>query len=147
MKAIQQWLLKLRGNGILMIVAPRKESNFDHRRGIVKFEHILNDFNSNIAETDLTHIEEILELHDLKLDPLAGTYEQFKIRSLNNFQNRCLHHHVFDLYILRKILEYFKLEIVHEENISSDYIIMGKKRGHIPHNRSVDASTKCGETT
>jgi len=27
----------------------------------------------------------------------AGSYEKLVRRSLNNFDNRCLHHHVFDL--------------------------------------------------
>jgi SAM-dependent methyltransferase len=127
MKAIQQWLLKLKKDGIILVVASRKEANFDHKREIVKFEHILDDFNNEIAETDLTHLDEILSLHDLKMDTPAGTYEQFRIRSLDNFNNRCLHHHVFDLEILRKIFEYFKLKIIYEEKIYSDYIIIGKK--------------------
>jgi SAM-dependent methyltransferase len=127
MKAIQQWLSKLKKDGIIVVIAPRKESNFDHKREIVKFEHILDDFDSEISETDLTHLDEILSLHDLKMDPPAGSYEQFKIRSLDNFNNRCLHHHVFDLEILRKVFKYFKLEIICEEKIYSDYIIIGKK--------------------
>jgi SAM-dependent methyltransferase len=127
MKAVHQWLLKLKDNGVIMVIAPRKESNFDHKREIVKFEHILDDFNRDIAETDLTHLDEILKLHDLEMDPPAGNYEQFKTRSLNNYKNRCLHHHVFDLEVLRKIFEYFGLKIVYEENIYRDYIIIGKK--------------------
>jgi SAM-dependent methyltransferase len=127
LKAISQWLSKLKEGGILVLIAPRKESNFDHKRETVKFEHILDDYNNNIGEDDLTHYEEILKLHDLKMDPPAGTYEQFKTRSLNNFKNRCLHHHVFDLYVLIKIYEYFNLKIIHTENIISDYIIIGQK--------------------
>jgi SAM-dependent methyltransferase len=127
MKAIQQWLLKLKKDGIILIIAPKKESNFDHKREIVKFEHILSDYNNEVAETDLSHVDEILSLHDLRMDPPAGSYEQFKIRSFDNFNNRCLHHHVFDLEILRKMFEYFDLKIIYEEEISSDYIIMGKK--------------------
>jgi SAM-dependent methyltransferase len=127
MKALQQWLLKLKKNGILIIIAPRKESNFDHKREIVKFEHIMDDFHKNIEETDLTHLEEILQLHDLKMDPPAGTYEQFKTRSFDNYKNRCLHHHVFSLDVLEKMLKYFDLKIIQRDNIESDYIIIGQK--------------------
>ena len=41
-------------------------------------------------------LEEILALHDLSKDPQAGSAEAFERRSRLNFQNRCLHHHVFD---------------------------------------------------
>jgi hypothetical protein len=138
-------VVKIKKDGIIMVIAPRKESNFDHKREIVKFEHILDDFNSEIAETDLTHLDEILSLHDLKMDPPAGSCEQFKMRSLDNFNNRCLHHHVFDLEILRKIFKYFKLEIIYEEKIYSDYIVIGKNEiGHTAHNRTVYASPPVG---
>jgi SAM-dependent methyltransferase len=127
MKALQQWILKLKEGGIIVIIAPRKESNFDHNRETVKFEHILDDFNKNIDEKDLTHLEEILKLHDLKMDPPAGNYEQFRLRSLDNYKNRCLHHHVFNFDVLENMLKYFNMEIIYKENIGSNYIIIGKK--------------------
>ncbi|MDR2587792.1 MAG: hypothetical protein LBC67_00035, partial [Spirochaetales bacterium] len=96
-------------------------------RETVEFEHILDDFNKNIDETDLTHLDEILRLHDLEMDPAAGNYEQFKSRSLDNYKNRCLHQHVFNLDVLGKMLEYFNLRILHREIIGSNLIIIGKK--------------------
>jgi hypothetical protein len=41
-------------------------------------------------------LPEILEKHDLMRDVAAGSIQNFQERSLNNFSNRCLHHHVFD---------------------------------------------------
>jgi len=32
---------------------------------VTSFEHIVNDFLRNIAEDDLTHLKEVLSLHDL----------------------------------------------------------------------------------
>ena len=57
---------------------------------------MFEDFKNGTGEDDLTHLPEILELHDLACDVGAGTFEQFRARSLENFSNRCLHHHVFD---------------------------------------------------
>lgn len=125
--AIQKWLLRLESNGCLLIVAPRKESNFDHRREVVQFEHLLTDCQQNVSEADLTHLDEILEFHDLTLDPPAGTLTQFKERSLNNFANRCLHHHVFDLSVLKKIFDYFGLEVIQTFQLHSDIVILGRK--------------------
>jgi SAM-dependent methyltransferase len=126
-KAVEQWLSVLKQDGILVIVAPRKEASFDHKRGIVKFEHLISDYQNEIKENDLTHLEEILTLHDLKLDPPAGTIEQFTKRSLNNYENRSLHHHVFDLNVLIKIYEYFNLSIIKSIKRDTDYVIIGQK--------------------
>lgn len=96
LKAIEQWLSVLKQGGLLVIIAPRKESNFDHKREIVKFKHLISDYDGNVNENDLSHMEEIIRLHDLKMDPPAGTLENFKERCLRNSENRCLHHHVFN---------------------------------------------------
>lgn len=127
MKAIAQWLSVLKNGGILVIVAPRKEANFDHDREIVKFKHLIADYKNKIAEDDLTHLDEILTLHDIKMDPPAGTIEQFKERSLKNFETRCLHQHVFDLNVLREMYEHFNLSIIKSIQLDSDYVIIGKK--------------------
>lgn len=127
MKAIEQWLSVLNQGGILVIVAPRKEANFDHNREIVKINHLISDYQNKIMEDDLTHLEEILTLHDLKMDPPAGTIEQFKERSLKNFENRCLHQHVFDLNVLRNIYEHFNLSIIKSIQLDSDHVIIGQK--------------------
>ena len=66
---------------------------------------MLEDYELGRDEKDLTHLEEILELHDLSRDPGAGSRDQFRQRSLQNFENRCLHHHVFDEHNSRQLLE------------------------------------------
>ncbi|MDR3301796.1 MAG: class I SAM-dependent methyltransferase, partial [Spirochaetaceae bacterium] len=126
MKAVKQWILKLRHNGIIIIVAPRKASNFDHYRKPIRFAHLLNDYKKDTDEHDNTHLEEILKLHDLTMDSYAGTFEQFKERSLKNYENRCLHHHVFDMRVLKQICSYFNLEILFTEEKYCDYIIVAK---------------------
>lgn len=134
MKAMEQWILKLKDKGILAIIAPRKEVNFDHRRKIVNFKHLLDDYNNNIDEHDLTHLEEILKLHDLAMDPPAGTFDQFKERSLKNYENRCLHHHVFDLFVLEEMCKYFNLEPILMEEKLNDYIIIAKNNNGVRKN-------------
>jgi len=127
MKAMEQWVLKLKQKGVLVIVAPKKEANFDHKRDTVKFAHLLEDYNNDIDEYDLTHLDEILKLHDLSMDPAAGTFEQFKERSLKNYENRCLHHHVFDLNILEQMCDCFKLTPILMKEEKDEYIIIAKK--------------------
>ncbi len=127
-KAIEQWLSVLKNEGVLVIVAPRKEVNFDHKREITEFSHLMDDYKNNITENDLSHLDEILRNHDLTRDTYyKGTIEDFKERSLKNFENRCLHHHVFDLNVLIQIFEYFQLSVIKSIQLTNDYVIIGKK--------------------
>jgi SAM-dependent methyltransferase len=95
-KALREWHRILRPGGSLLVLLPNKKHTFDHRRPYTPIAHLIADFEANTREDDLTHLEEILSLHDLEMDPPAGTLDEFRIRSLKNFENRALHHHVFD---------------------------------------------------
>ena len=125
---MSEWLRISKDDAFLLIVVPKREANFDHNRPITSFEHLKNDYDNKVGEDDLSHLEEILRLHDLSLDPPAGTYTEFKMRSMNNFQNRALHQHIFDINLLTRIFGYFNLEIIESAIIKTDYIILGKKK-------------------
>ena len=114
LKALEEW--KRVGSGNIILILPRKEFNFDYKRPVTKFEHILKDYEDDVDEHDLTHLEEILELDDLSLDKPAGTFEQFK--------NRCLHHHVFDSKLVEKISSYMGLKIVTQNSIHGNWVFL-----------------------
>ena len=104
LKALKEWQRVARPGGILVLVLPNYRHTFDHRRKPTPIDHMLADFEADTPETDLSHLPDILANHDLELDPAAGTLEQFRQRSLANFENRCLHHHVFDEQNTRELL-------------------------------------------
>lgn len=104
-KALKEWERVIRPAGALILVLPYCKRTFDHRREPTSVEHMLEDFERNIGEDDLTHLPEILEKHDLSRDLAAGSVEEFHKRSLDNYANRCLHHHVFDEKNSRELLE------------------------------------------
>lgn len=126
LKAVEEWIRVLKKDGVLLLVLPNKDYCFDHNRPITEFSHLLDDYHNNITEKDLTHLNEILELHDLKKDKEAGSLEQFKKRSLNNFENRALHQHIFDVEVLKEIFRYFKLDVLYTYE-GHEHIIIGKK--------------------
>jgi SAM-dependent methyltransferase len=126
--AMQEWLRVIKPNGYLVLILPNKEVTFDHRRPITKFCHFLEDFENNTTEEDLTHLSEILELHDLERDPAAGDFNSFKLRSERNFANRCLHHHVFDINLVEELLNYLDLNaILIEESTRLDILAIAQK--------------------
>lgn len=127
LKTLFEWKRIVKEDGIILLVLPRKESNFDHRRPTTKLEHLIEDYNEKTGEMDLTHLEEILSLHDLKRDRLAGNNKQFEKRGRDNINNRCLHHHVFDQVLLKQMLEYAGLEVIKNYSSKTDHYIAGRK--------------------
>jgi hypothetical protein len=74
--------------------------------------HLIEDFERRTAEDYLTHLDEILRLHDFARDPEAGTPAQFAERSHKNIENRCLHQHVFDTRLAVKMVNHMGLQIL-----------------------------------
>jgi hypothetical protein len=54
----------LKNNGILLFVLPQKEGTFDHKRSVTTIKHLIEDFENDIDEDYLSHLPEILKLHD-----------------------------------------------------------------------------------
>jgi hypothetical protein len=110
-----------------LIVVPRRQDTFDHRRPVTTFEHLLEDAARGVDESDLTHVEEIVELHDLMRDLPGLTLEGFRQRSLKNFENRGLHHHIFDEGLLRQMFEHLNISTVFVDYARPMHlIIMGR---------------------
>ncbi|MCM1261847.1 MAG: class I SAM-dependent methyltransferase [Butyrivibrio sp.] len=127
MKALSEFRRVLKEDGLIIIVVPRKDKTFDHNREYTTFQHILEDYENDIDETDLSHLPEIIEKHDYDMDLPCGGKENFIIRSHKNYENRCLHHHVFSQECLAEMFRYLNLEIVNQIRDADDWIIIGKK--------------------
>lgn len=127
-KALTEWKRVTKAGSGLALVLPNKGSNFDHRRPTTKFDHLLDDFNQDIGEDDLTHLDEIMALHDLSMDPPAGDSEQFRQRSLKNFENRTLHHHVFDVRLIEEMLNHVGFDVLDVTATKTDFFTLATKR-------------------
>ncbi len=124
LKALREWKRILKPGGFLILAVPNKESIFDHNRPTTTFSHLLADEQSDVDERDLTHLQEILELHDLDRDKAAGSFENFKARSLDNFSNRGLHHHVFDPELLSDCLKHTDYKILEMHTSYYDHLAL-----------------------
>jgi SAM-dependent methyltransferase len=127
LKALNEWLRILRPGGQILLVLPRKESNFDRKREVTSFAHLLDDFNHGTTEHDLTHLDEIVESHDYNATPDTPDPESFRRRGLANFENRCLHHHVFDQALISRIFEHLGVLPELQMTTSTDHIAIAQK--------------------
>ncbi len=113
LKALQEWNRVIKIDGYMILILPDKHYTFDKDRPTTNFEHLKEDFENNIDEKDDTHFDEIIRLHNLEEDRGVKTKEELITRTNNNYENRCVHHHVFDFVLIKKMLYAtgFKIEL------------------------------------
>ncbi len=111
LQALAEWIRVLKPGGLMVLVIPHKEGTFDHRRPVTTLAHLQEDHAAKTGEDDMTHLAEILELNDYDRSPGVGGVEGFRQRSLRNFENRCLHHHVFDTRLAVEVVDHMQLQI------------------------------------
>jgi SAM-dependent methyltransferase len=123
-RALAEWKRVLKDDGLLLLILPHKDGTFDWRRPTTRLAHMIEDYESGVGEEDLTHLAEILELHDLSKDEPAGTKEQFRQRCLANHLNRAMHHHVFDTMTALSVVNHAGLRILRVDNLKPFHIIV-----------------------
>lgn len=97
-KALREWQRITRPGGALVLVLPDYRRTFDHRRSPTPVQHMMDDYKNRVREDDMTHLDEVLQCHDVTLDGTlkTHTFEELRERSTHNLDNRAMHHHVFD---------------------------------------------------
>ena len=126
-KAINEWIRILKAKGEIVLILPNKLINFDHKRQVTSLNHIKDDYKNDTGEDDMTHLREILKFHDLNLDPELKSFNHFKERCNNNFENRAMHHHVYDLDLLNNIFTFLKIETILKHSTVFNHYIVGRK--------------------
>jgi SAM-dependent methyltransferase len=135
LRALAEWKRILKKDGLLLLVLPHKDGTFDWRRPVTTLTHMTEDYEKQIGEDDLTHLPEILALHDLEKDPPAGPPEQFRARSLENEVIRALHHHVFNAPTAVQLVDRANFQLVRVNTFRPFHIvILGRSCGEAPKN-------------
>lgn len=142
LKALREWVRVVEPGGLLLLVIPNQTSNFDHLRPVTQFEHLLADYENGVGEDDMTHLPEILELHDLARDPWAGTRENFVKRCYENKKYRGMHHHVFDLPLIERTLSYWGVSVLRSDVTATDFVVLGRtaREGHAARDAGASAA-------
>ena len=129
LKALQEWKRVIRNDGYILIVAPHRDVTFDHRRPLTKFEHIVEDFEAGVDENDSTHLEEWIHGTDQAMYPGRTTQNEFLKLSMEFYENRSVHHHVFNTELVLKMIDYIGLEICCVDiALPHHIVVLGRKR-------------------
>ncbi len=124
LKALTHWKRVVKRGGAILLVVPHKSRTFDVRRPFTTFEHLAEDYRNDTPETDMTHVEEVLEMHEWRRDAGCLDAEHFRARCLDNAANRCIHHHVYSPELLASCFEFCGMETV-SVSVEYPYHIVG----------------------
>ncbi|MDD4521708.1 MAG: methyltransferase domain-containing protein [Methanosarcina sp.] len=127
LKALNEWIRVTKPRGYILLILPEKSNTFDHNRQVTTLDHLITDYKNNIKEDDLSHLDEILALHDVSRDGGTRSLLDLKARALKNYENRAIHHHVFDLNLLYEIFQYLDIELICSEFVLPYHnIVLGR---------------------
>jgi SAM-dependent methyltransferase len=110
--ALAEWCRVVRPGGYLMLVVPHRDGTFDHLRPVTSLTHMRDDAKHQTGEDDLTHLQEIIELHDLARDPGAPDRQAFEQRCRENPTLRAMHHHIFTSRTVVEVCRAVELEVL-----------------------------------
>lgn len=123
-KALQNWKRVLKPRGFLLLVLPDKHRTFDYRRPVTTLEHLREDFARDMGEDDMTHVEEFVTLWDYKKYPIANSIAEHRERYRNNYEQRLVHHHVFDLNSALDLVNYSGWQVLAAERLRPNHLIL-----------------------
>ncbi len=133
LKALEEFKRVIKKNGFIAIIVPYYKHTFDFRRPVTTIEHIKEDYNNNIGEDDLTHLKEVVDLtdesnisHNAQPNPNFNKKE-FEEYCKNNYHNRGMHHHVYDVDLLKSVANEVNLKVLDVNNFSNSCIMLAKK--------------------
>ena len=123
-RALNEWQRIIKTGGYLAIIAPNALYTYDRNRPITKIEHIIGDFNNLTEESDNTHFDEVINMHDLTNDSTVNSYEDHVKRTLNNLNTRIVHHHTFNMDLLIDLLKYCNFKIISTQSFKPYHLMV-----------------------
>ena len=128
MLALNEWRRVVKKGSSMIIIVPNPEITFDRSRQITPVAHMQADFAGGTTEDDLTHVPEVLTMHDIELDPWARSRSRFVTLVSDNAASRVVHHHVFSLESLSKLVLLSGFDVIASSLLSKDDIaVMGRR--------------------
>jgi len=101
-KALKLWLTLLNKDGKILCIIPNKEHFWDSVRNYTTLEHLIEDYENNTLEDDLTHLNEnyMTDVYN------SERFPDYKDKAKENIKHRIMHHHCFNIELVVKMMEY-----------------------------------------
>lgn len=123
LKALINWSKILNPGGCVLSVIPDKSMMFDCKRPITTMSHLASDLINKVEEDDETHIKEALELFE---NNGGYDYDNYMKSSKNNKLYRAIHHHCFDIKLVKKMFEFCQYKVIHQEQKGMHILTIAK---------------------
>jgi hypothetical protein len=97
LKALKNWSRITKPGGFIVLLLPRKEFIFDHKRPTTTFSHLMTDYTTDMQETDNTHLEEFVRCYDENMN-LGNVHSRSDVVRLavRHSESGVIHHHTWD---------------------------------------------------
>jgi SAM-dependent methyltransferase len=119
-KGIKEWQRVVKPGGHIILILPHYAKTFDQGRLLTSVDHMLEDYEKQTGEEDLTHVEEIFEARRVK----GCADEDLRTVLMTNFSHRKMHHHTFDEVNSRELLETIGMKVLAVETALPYHIIL-----------------------
>lgn len=127
-KALQNWKRVLKPQGFLLLSLPDKTRTFDYLRPVTTLDHLREDYARDTTEHDMTHVEELVTLWDYKKFPIANSIAEHRERYRDNYHQRLVHHHVFDLLSAVRLIDFAGFKVLSKERCRPNHLILFAQR-------------------
>ena len=125
-KALYECKRVIKRGGIIYCGVPDKRFTFDHRRQRTPLSHLIDDYQKNVAQNDTTHIQDLVDKWDERLD-LCWDNRQQLLEHIRANPLSGIHHHVWIKDDVVELFKYVHLEIVYVVLDGHTVHIIGKK--------------------
>ena len=134
LKALNEFKRVIKKDGYIVIIVPYYKYTFDYKRPVTTIEHIREDFKNSVGEDDLTALNEVLELTDESSEVHNNhpnknfDKNSFEAHCKENFKNRGMHHHVFDVDLLSSIANEVDLKVLDINYLDTSCVLFAQKK-------------------
>lgn len=125
-KALCEWRRVIKEGGIIYCAVPDKRFTFDHRRPRTTLSHLIEDYQKAINQSDTTHIQDLVNNWDERLDSCWDNKQQL-LEHIRANPLSGIHHHVWITEDVVELFKYVHLEIIYVALKGNTIHIVGKK--------------------
>jgi 2-polyprenyl-3-methyl-5-hydroxy-6-metoxy-1,4-benzoquinol methylase len=123
LNALRNWQEILNPGGLILSIIPDKSQMFDCKRPLTNLNHLIKDMFDGTEEDDETHIKEAVDLFE---NNGGYDYENYVKSSKDNFKYRAIHHHCFDINLVRSIFSFLGFEVIYLNQVGMHIYTIAK---------------------